>query len=124
MATTRLGGQPMVRWSCALGFGEPDRETLAPLALADRVRVVLVERAGHVRGAGDLLDQLAPGGTGGIGGLVTSTSARELCVWCGKIMRPGVESWHGICPQCLRRKFDSADDKSARRTSAEPEEAP
>jgi len=66
MALHRLGGQLMVRWPCALGFGEPG-ETLAPLALVDRVRVVLVERAEHVRGTGDLLDQLAPGGTGGIG---------------------------------------------------------
>ena len=67
MATNRLGGQFMVCWPCALGFGEPDSETLSPLALVDRVRVVLVERAEHVRGTGDLLDQLAPGGTGGIG---------------------------------------------------------
>ena len=55
----------MVRWPCALGFGEPASETLAPLALVGRVPVVLVERAEHVRGAGNLLDQLAPGGIGG-----------------------------------------------------------
>jgi hypothetical protein len=89
MATNRLGGQPMVRWTCAPGIGEPASEILAPLALVDPVWVVLVERAERVRGASDLLDQLAPGG---IGGLVTSTSGRKLCACCGKVMRRDSQS--------------------------------